>query len=122
MANSIWVGGGGSTGNPTVPVLANGLSNTAVTISSGAGVMTSYFVYNPNASVAYVQFYDTAGAVSVGSTTPVWSIGIPATSGANVASLRLSFANAIKVAATTTATGGSAPVTALDANVGYEAP
>ena len=61
----------------------------------------------------------TAGAVTVGSTTPKWSIGIPATAAANLARVGLAFANGIQVAATTTATGSTAPGTALDCNFSY---
>jgi len=112
------------TANPTsnTPVLKNGLTNTAsAVVSSTAAVLNDYYVYNPNASVAYVQIYDvaTAGGVTVGTTTPKWSIGIPATSGANITNLNLTFANGIQVAATTTATGSTAPGTALDCNFGY---
>lgn len=104
------------------PVLKNGLTNTASSVvSSVAATLEDYYIYNPNASVAYVQIYDvaTAGAVTVGTTTPKWSIGIPATSAANIARMGLSFASGIQVAATTTATGSTAPGTALDANFGY---
>lgn len=112
------------TANPTIatPILKNGLTNTAsAVVSSTAATLKSYFVYNPNSSVAYIQIFDiaTAGGVTVGTTVPKWSIGIPATSGANVAGLNLSFASGIQVAATTTATGSTAPSTALDANFGY---
>lgn len=109
--------------NPTneTPVLKNGLTNTASSvISSQAATLKSYYCYNPNATVAYVQIFDvaTAGAVTVGTTTPKWSIGIPATSAANLR-INLSFASGIQVAATTTATGSTAPGTALDCNFSY---
>lgn len=104
------------------PVLKNGLTNTASSVvSSVAATLEDYYIYNPNASVAYVQIFDvaTAGAVTVGTTTPKWSIGIPATSAANISRLGLACANGIQVAATTAATNGTAPGTALDANFGY---
>lgn len=112
------------TANPTAstPILKNGLTNTAsAVVSSTAATLKSYYVYNPNSSVAYVQIFDvaTAGGVTVGTTTPKWSIGIPATSGANIGTLNLTFASGIQIAATTTATGSTAPSTALDANFGY---
>ncbi|SRR5579885_1944922 len=104
------------------PFLANSLSNTAVTVKSSAGTLQSYYCYNPNASVAYVQIYDTSGAITVGTTTPKWSIGIPATSAANLGLPQngLGFANALKVAATTGATNSTAPGTALDCNFGFK--
>lgn len=103
----------------TTPILANALSTTVITVNSSAAVLTSYYCYNPNSSAAYVQIFDISGTVTLGTSTPKWSIAIPATSGANLAGLSLNFANAIKVAATTTATGSSAPSTALDCNFGY---
>lgn len=106
----------------TTPVLKNGLTNAAsAVVSSTAATLSSYYVYNPNSSVAYIQLFDvaTAGAVTLGTTVPKWSIGIPATSGANLSNVNLSFANGIQVAATTTATGLTAPSTALDANFSY---
>lgn len=112
------------TANPTgeTPVLKSGLTNSASSVvSSVAATLKSYYCYNPNATVEYVQFFDvaTAGAVTVGTTVPKWSIGIPATSAANLSGLNLSFANGIQVAATTTASGASAPGTALDCNFSY---
>jgi hypothetical protein len=112
------------TANPAdaTPVLKNGLTNSASSvISSQAARLTSYYLANPGASAAYVQVFDvaTAGAVTLGTTTPKWSIWVPAGAAANLAGLSLSFANGIQVAATTTATGSSAPATALDCNFGY---
>ena len=101
------------------PVLENGLSTTVQTVVGSAAKLDSYYCFNPNSSVAYVQIFDISGTVTLGTSTPKWSIGIPATGGANLSNLNLSFANAIKVAATTTATGSSAPTTAIDCNFGY---
>ena len=101
------------------PILVTSLTNSSQTVVASAAVLENYFCYNPNSSEAYVQIYDISGAVTVGTSTPKWSIGIPATSGANISQLGLTFANAIKVAATTTATGGSAPSSSLNCNFGY---
>jgi len=101
------------------PKLANALSTTVTTVDSDSGVLDSYFCWNPNSAVAYVQIFDIAGTVTLGTSTPKWSIGIPPTASGNLANINLTFANAIKVAATTTATGSSAPTTALDCNFGY---
>ena len=106
----------------TTPVLKNGLSTTVFSVvASQAAVLDDYFIYNPNSSVAYVQIFDvaTSGGVTLGTTTPKWSVGIPAQSAANVARLGLAFANGIQVAATTSATGSGANGSALDTNWGY---
>jgi hypothetical protein len=109
------------TANPAdcTPVLENALSTTVQTVVGSAAKLMSYYCYNPNATVAYVQIFDISGAVTLGTSVPKWSIAIPATSAANISGLNLAFANAIKVAATTTATGLTAPGTALDCNFGY---
>lgn len=99
------------------PRLANGLTNSAVTIKSSRGIAQWLQCVNPNAGVVYVQFYDTASAVVVGTTTPKLSIGF-ASGTASTTFLSATFLAAIKIAATTTPTGGSAPAGAIDCNLG----
>lgn len=100
------------------PFLANALSNTAVTVVASAKTLDSYYLHNPNTAKAYVQLFD-AASVTVGTTVPKWSICVPPESAANLANVNLGFSNSIKVAATTTPTGSTAPSTALDCNFGY---
>src|SRR4029077_11268609 len=66
------------------PSLNNGLSTTVATVKGSAGTLGGYYIYNPNSSVAYVQIFDISGTVTLGTSTPKLSLGIPATSGANV--------------------------------------
>lgn len=100
--------------------LVNGLTSP-VTIKASSGSFGGYYCYNANSSVAYLQVFDTSGAVSLGSTAPVFSPGIPATSGANLEISRgLLFSNAIKVAATTTVSGATAVTTPMDCNIFYK--
>lgn len=88
------------------------LSNTAATVKSSAGNFGGYMLYNPNASVVYVQVFD--GTPTVGTTTPNYVIPVPATAGANLEiSLGITHATSIKVAVTTTPTGSTAPATAV---------
>jgi hypothetical protein len=109
-----------ATTNGWTPYLANGLTTTVTTVKSSAGELGAYHCLNPNSSAAYVQIFD-ASSVTLGSTTPVLSLGIPATSGGNLEwTIGLHFATAIKVAATTTATGSTAPSTAVDCNFAYK--
>lgn len=101
------------------------VTNTAVAIKASAGKLHWYNLYNPNASLAYVHFYNVAAAsVTVGTTTPAISIALPSTANGTIAlesynGIGLDFATAISVAASTTATGGVAPGTALMVNAGY---
>jgi hypothetical protein len=101
------------------PISFAALSTTVQTVRGSAGGFESYQCYNPNSSVAYVQVFDISSTVTLGTSTPKWSIGIAATSSQGLSGLAMPFANAIKVAATTTATGSTAPTTALVCNFGY---
>lgn len=103
------------------PYKASALTNSAVTVKGSAGNLGGYHCYNPAAAVTYIQIYDTSGAVTVGTTTPVLSFGIPASGGGNLEFVNgVNFANAIKAAATTTGTGGTAPATAAECNFLYK--
>lgn len=97
------------------------LSTTVQTVKGSAGNFGGYFCFNPNASVAYVQIFDTSGAVTLGTTVPILSFGIPSGSSGNLEiSNGAKFSNAIKVATTTTVNGSSANGTALDCNFFYK--
>lgn len=97
------------------------LNATVVTIKASAGKLGGYYIYNPNSAVAYVQIFDVVGTVTLGTTSPDMILGIPATSAANLDSgAGINFANAIKIAATTTATGSTGNSTALVATAWYK--
>lgn len=97
------------------------LSTTVTAVkSTGPARLNALICGNTNASMEYVQVFDVAGTVTLGTTPPDWIIPIPATnSGGLILIYGLDFVNAIKVAATTSATGSTAPGTALDCSVGY---
>jgi len=97
------------------------LTNTASAVKASAGQVYGWDFHNPNSAVAYVQFFNTAqGSVTVGTTTPVMSIGLPANSkGQAQWPHGLQFSTAITVAAATTRTGGTAPTSSVDVNVVY---
>lgn len=111
----------GTTGGIT-PLKLNALTNTAVAIKASGGQLFMLQCGNTNASEYYVQVYNVAaGSVTVGTTAPTLSIPIAATStgGFALSLVGLQFGTAISAAWTTTATGGTAPGTAADCNVGY---
>jgi hypothetical protein len=90
-------------------------TTTVRTVKTTPGSFKGYMVYNPNATVAYIQMFDTAGAVTLGTTAPTFVIPIPATSGANVLTDDgITLSQGLKLACTTTATGSTAPSTGLD--------
>jgi len=99
-----------------------GLTNTKVAVKASAGTFGGYMIYNPNSSAAYIQIFDVASAsVTLGSTTPTYVITIPATAGANLEMTNgINHATAITLAATTSATGSTAPSTALTAFFMYK--
>lgn len=99
------------------------LTNSAQVIKATAGNLYGWYIYNPNATAQFVQFYNTAAAsVTVGTTAPLFMLTIPATSGANVEFTNgITFSNAgWSWAATSTAGGNGAPSSALDAVAFYK--
>jgi hypothetical protein len=110
-----------ATTNGWTPFLDNAQSATVTTVKGSAGELGAYHCLNPNASVVYVQIFDTSGTVTLNNTVPVLSLGLPASDGGNLEwTMGIHFANAIKVAVTTTATGSTAPGTAVDCNFAFK--
>lgn len=100
--------------------LANGLTNTSKTIKAARGRLGWISCYNPNSTAAYLQFYDLATAPNVGTTVPTLAIGMAQASAFTLPfPIGANFLNAIKVAATTTATGSTALATAVDCSFGF---
>lgn len=79
------------------------LDETELEIKATAGQLFGWFIYNDGAAEVYVKLYNaTAANVTVGSTTPVMTIPIPAGSAANVEFTNgIAFGTAICAAATT---------------------
>lgn len=92
------------------------LSNTAVSIKGSPGAIQALACYNPNATVEYVQVYDTTGSVTVGTTPAKFSVPLTPSTVTNV-QLGVNMYSGIKVAGTTTSGGGTAPASALPCSV-----
>lgn len=119
--------------NPTAAVQTgwsvspqNALTTTA-TVSGAAGKYGGGSFMNLNATPAYIQFFDTTGAVTLGTTAPTFVQGIPANAtAANGAAYvfeianGIGLANGLKAAATTTATGGTTVTTGLTGFITYK--
>lgn len=104
-----------------IPFRDASIDNSAQTCKAKAGRLYGYHIQNPNASDAWLQFYDVAaGSVTVGTTTPTVSLVVPG-SGAIEAffPIPIQFGTAITYAATTTAAGGTAPTSGLVGNLFY---
>jgi hypothetical protein len=107
--------------SPVVPStwiakIANALTNSGVAVKASAGQFGGVQCYNPNATVAYVQIYNATSITG----TPVQSYGIAptATGGVSITG-GLAMSTGIEIQAATTATGSSAPSSAMDCNVWY---
>jgi len=99
------------------------LTNSAQVIKASAGNLYGYYIYNPNATAAYVMVYNTAAAsVTVGTTTATLVFAIPATAAANLMfPYPITFSNAgWSCAAATTGGGNAAPSTALEVMFWYK--
>lgn len=107
--------------NGWTPFLDAAQGTTVTMIKSSAGELGAYHCLNPNAAVSYIQLFDTSGAVTLGSTVPELSLGLPANDGGNIEwGMGIHFANAIKVAVTTTAQGSTAPGSGVDCNFAFK--
>lgn len=93
---------------------------TKQTIKASPGQIYEYYMYNPEAAVTFVHFYNT-DTVTVGTTNPLRSYAIPAGAAANLSIPQgIIFDTAISCAATTTAGGNTAPATGVSLVVGYK--
>lgn len=110
------VGGGASYYSNTA------LSSTKQQISSAACTVTGWAVHNPAAATTYIQIWDLASAsVTVGTTAPSWTLVLPAGATANMFDTGgVKHATGFTVAATTTATGSTAPATAAVVSFFYK--
>jgi hypothetical protein len=99
-----------------------GAALTVANVKASAGNVYGVSVYNPNATVTFLQFYNTAGVPTLG-TGVVWFIAVPPTGAVNIppGTFALgSFATGIGIGASTTATGVGTPGVPLNATVFYK--
>lgn len=104
------------------PYFNAALLATKQAVKTSPGRLYGLHIQNPNAADAWVQFFDVASAgVTVGTTTPNWSVWVPALSGLDDLdfAVAIEFNTALTIAATTTATGAVAPGIGLVTNLFY---
>lgn len=98
--------------------LLHSLTNSVVQVKGAPGIFGGFWCSNPNVTTTFLQVFDmaTAGAVSLSSTLPKMALAITSDTaeGEGPSSIGVEFLNGIQVAATTSATGGSAPSSAID--------
>lgn len=91
----------------SISSIVSAASTNLTTVKGSAGKVTGWAFMNNSASIRYVKFYDHASP-TVGTTTPVFRLMIPGSSGLNLSGLTLSFATAIKFALVTGAADSDA--------------
>jgi hypothetical protein len=100
------------------PVLLNNLTGLT-SVTSGQTKLGTVYCFNSGGAVAYIQLFDanSPSAVTLGTTKPKLSLGIPTlqASGVDQSSVGVAFQNGLVVASTTTATGST--TSAQDCNV-----
>jgi hypothetical protein len=84
------------------------LTNTPVAVKAKPGIVDRLFCVNANASLVYVQFYDTNATVTPGTTAAKFYVPLQA-SVQTIVNLGVNMFTGMQVAATTTPTGGTAP-------------
>ena len=101
------------------------LTATAVLAKAGSVTIGSYNISNPNSSPVFIQVFNaaTAGAVTLGTTPPTFVLTVPAANGVLDGNLAGSYnlPLGMVVAATTTATGNTAPTSAVPITIFYSA-
>jgi hypothetical protein len=94
-------------------------SPSKVEISTTAVQVYGWYIYNPGADVAYVQFFNSSSAGStIGS--PYYSIGIPGLAAANVFGPGIDHPSGLTIAVTTQRANAAGPTTAVDYNIFYK--
>lgn len=111
--------GGTVTNTPVTPTqsfINSAATTNATSVKASAGTVWNIVCYNANAAVRYVKFYNLAVAPTVGTSTPVFVIAVPATGTAQISpgSNGIRFGTGIALAITTGA--GDADATAVAAN------
>jgi hypothetical protein len=104
------------------PVLVDGFTGVLATplfVRGPSCDLVGYHIYNPSNATAFVHFYDSTAAPSVGTTVSVWAIGIPTLEQAFMTFpvAGLFFRNGLWVAATTTDSGSTPPNVAINVNL-----
>lgn len=92
----------------------------AILAATGPHDLRGWYIFNEDTVENFIQLFDApnAGAVTVGTTVPKLSFGIPPGAAANIlASEGIPFTEGIVIAATTTPTGNTAPANPLDVNL-----
>lgn len=103
-----------------------GVTSTVVTVFAGAKTLDFVICSNSNTAGNFIQYWDTTGAVTVGTTANTGFIPIPGTGGSGsfgagyAVPLKIKITAGLKIASTTTPNGSTAPGTADDCTLGAQ--
>lgn len=97
------------------PTFVTNLGSTPTLIKQGSGVLGAVALYNPNASVTWIQGWNAASPSGIAEgTNPLFALPI---AGTNTLLFQpppgVAFGEGLVIAATTTPTGSTGPATAL---------
>jgi len=120
--NVIWTTGAPSSAAGAASSTAVVTVNTATNVKASAGNVYGVSCANANASICFLQFYNTAGSPTCG-TSVVWSLAIPSSGVLTIPPDPIALANhatGIGVCMGTTATGSTACTTANACTIFYK--
>lgn len=120
-ANVLWTQQAPATASAAALSVSAQSALTVANVKASAGNVYGVSVQNPNASTIFIQFYNTAGTPTLGTSVIWWlPVGASATVFFGVGTFALAnFATGIGVGAATTATGAGAPGSAPAVVVHY---
>lgn len=119
-------------GDQSVYLAWGGTTNAALTNTAGAvSIQTtalnlmSVDCANPNTSKVYLQFFDSAASITLGTTAPTMIVECPPGNGTSdglgdYKYTGLKFVAGLRIDATTTPTGATAPTSAVSASIAYK--
>lgn len=99
------------------PKLALALTTTPVVVKAAPGSLAWVACANGNAGTVFIQAFNTTGSITLGTTTPTFII--PVQAGVAMLPIPVSFGTGLKVAATTTASGMTAPGASINCTFGF---
>jgi hypothetical protein len=98
---------------PIVQVYNNPAVTTLVTAKSTSGNLHGWLIYNPNASLCYLQIFNTASTATLGTTKEMLNIPVLPTNIQNLTTNLVQFSVGISIASTTGAHGSTTCATGL---------
>lgn len=107
----------GARGNGAVPYSTENLAGTVAAVKTSPGRIYGIQVLNENASAAFIQIFDLAtGDVVLGTSVPLLQIRVAANSYVTVPvpATGIQFEDAISIASTTAASGGTGSGSGVD--------